>query len=45
MNNLKSRGVKDVYMLYVDGLTEFKEAINTVFYNSSDLFYNKIYEL
>lgn len=31
MNELKSRGVKDVYLFCVDGLTGFREAINAAF--------------
>ena len=28
MNDLKNRGIKDVYVFCVDGLTGFREAIN-----------------
>ena len=31
MNDLKNRGIKDVYVFCVDGLTGFREAINTAF--------------
>ena len=31
MNDLKNRGVKDVYVFCVDGLTGFREAINAAF--------------
>jgi len=31
MNELKSRGVKDVYLFCVDGLTGFREAINAAY--------------
>ncbi len=31
LNDLKNRGVKDVYVFCVDGLTGFREAINAVF--------------
>jgi len=31
MNDLKNRGIKDVYVFCVDGLTGFKEAINAAF--------------
>lgn len=31
MNDLKNRGIKDVYMFCVDGLRGFKEAINAAF--------------
>lgn len=31
MNDLKNRGIKDVYVFCVDGLTGFREAINAVF--------------
>ena len=31
MNDLKSRGVNDVYVFYVDGLTDFREAINAAY--------------
>lgn len=31
MNDLKNRGIKDVYVFCVDGLTGFREAINSAF--------------
>ena len=31
MNDLKNRGVKDVYVFCVDGLAGFREAINAAF--------------
>ena len=31
MNDLKNRGVKDVYVFCVDGLSGFREAINAAF--------------
>ncbi len=31
MNDLKNRGVKDVYVFCMDGLTGFREAINAAF--------------
>ena len=31
MNDLKNRGIKDVYVFCVDGLSGFREAINTAF--------------
>ncbi len=34
MNDLKNRGVKDVYVFCVDGLTGFREAIDAAFPNS-----------
>ena len=34
MNDLKNRGVKDVYVFCVDGLTGFREAINAAFPHS-----------
>ena len=34
LNDLKNRGIKDVYVFCVDGLTGFREAINAVFPNS-----------
>ena len=34
LNDLKNRGIKDVYVFCVDGLNGFREAINSVFTNS-----------
>ena len=34
MNDLKNRGIKDVYVFCVDGLTGFREAINAAFPHS-----------
>ena len=31
MNDLKNRGIKDVYVFCVDGLADFREAINAAF--------------
>ena len=34
MNDLRNRGIKDVYVFCVDGLTGFREAINAAFPHS-----------
>ena len=41
MNDLKNRGVKDVYVFCVDGLTGFRETINAAFPKSQMFSYCK----